>query len=398
MAERYLRSHFAPWECATGMHSAEEVFWGIEHFRDRALYGPALRRRDGAWWGALVRRCAREGFPSMHRRAITVRNTDMRVMPTHEPAFFDPREPGEGYPFDMFQNSALWANTPVLVSHASRDGAWYLVETAYAYGWVPVQDVALADGPFRRCFRTGAYVAILRDGTPVRDARGAVRFPSRVGMLFPVRERHGKGFLALAAAMDELFRAVPVEARIAEGDAEPFPVPMTGRKAAAVADALLGQPYGWGGLYHNRDCSALIRDYFTPFGLWLPRNSSQQAESGRAVTLAGMSPEEKERSIEEQGVPFYSMLWAPGHVMLYAGAPSGRALILHSMWGVATWDLLRGESRAVVGRSVITTLYPGAEMARGNVRTELIDRIERLVFPRGTGGFRCRPGRKEAGD
>ena len=45
------------------------------------------------------------------------------------------------------------------------------------------------------------------------------------------------------------------------------------------------QPYGYGGLYDNRDCSAMTRDLFAPFGLYLPRNSSEQARGGKVVPL-----------------------------------------------------------------------------------------------------------------
>lgn len=388
-ARRYLRKHFAPWRNETVMYTAGEVFWGIPHFRDKTLYGPNLRRRDRDWWQGLVRNCDREGYPSLHRRAVTVRNTDMRVMPTSAPAFLDPGKAGHGYPFDMLQNSAVWANTPVLVSHASRDGAWYLAATAYAYGWIPAGDLAFAGERFRRRFRNGSYAACLRDGFSMRDASGLVRFSSRVGMLFPVLASGEDEYRVLAATSDERRAAVTATVQIPAEVAGRFPVAMTGQNAAAVAGAMLGQPYGWGGLYHNRDCSALTRDYFTPFGVWLPRNSSQQAESGRAVPLAGMGRKEKERAINREGRSFLSLLWAPGHVMLYVGSREGCALIMHSMWGIRTWDLLRGEGRCVVGRCVISTLAPGEEMGRENVQAELIDRIEKLVFPEGTGPARC---------
>ena len=70
----------------------------------------------------------RNSYPSLARPAITVRNTACRVFPTARPFFLDPGRAGEGFPFDYFQNSALWAGTPLLVTHVSLDGAWFFVE------------------------------------------------------------------------------------------------------------------------------------------------------------------------------------------------------------------------------------------------------------------------------
>ena len=38
-------------------------------------------------------------------------------------------------------------------------------------------------------------------------------------------------------------------------------------------------------MYQERDCSSTLRDLFTPFGLWLPRNSGQQAGEGIYISL-----------------------------------------------------------------------------------------------------------------
>jgi cell wall-associated NlpC family hydrolase len=65
-----------------------------------------------------------------------------------------------------------------------------------------------------------------------------------------------------------------------------------------MANELIGEAYGWGGLYQNRDCSAMVRDMFSPFGIWLPRHSEDQArEGGEFIDLTTFSPEEKEKVI-----------------------------------------------------------------------------------------------------
>ena len=147
--------------------------------------------------------------------------------------------------------------------------------------------------------------------------------------------------------------------------------------AARIANELIGEPYGWGGLYGNRDCSAMTRDFFTVFGIWLPRHSADQVkETGFLVDLQGLSAMEKEKTIIAKGIPYLSLLWRKGHVMLYIGQKDGRALIFHNAWGVRTKDLQGREGRKIIGQAVITTLEPGKELR--NVDTDagsLLDHI-----------------------
>jgi hypothetical protein len=126
---------------------------------------------------------------------------------------------------------------------------------------------------------------------------------------------------------------------------------------------MIGEPYGWGGLYGNRDCSSMTRDFFAVFGIWLPRHSEDQVkEAGTYIDLQGLSPEQKEKMILEKGVPYLSLLWRKGHVMLYIGQKDGRALIFHNIWGIRTKDLQGREGRKIIGQAVITTLQPGQEL------------------------------------
>jgi hypothetical protein len=64
----------------------------------------------------------------------------------------------------------------------------------------------------------------------------------------------------------------------------------------------------------------------------------------------------------EKGIPYLSLLWRKGHVMLYIGEQNDRALIFHNVWGLKTIDLTGREGRKIIGKAVITTLYPGEEL------------------------------------
>ncbi|HEX9933657.1 MAG TPA: NlpC/P60 family protein, partial [bacterium] len=140
-------------------------------------------------------------------------------------------------------------------------------------------------------------------------------------------------------------------------------------------------PYGWGGMYQNRDCSATIRDLFIPFGILLPRNGNHQAEEGfGAVDLGMLDPAEKEKTVIQKGIPFLTLLWFKGHIMLYIGHERGRALAFHNLWGIRTRTRSGEEGRYIVGEAVVTTLSPGKGLRRADPDGDLLRRIQKMVF------------------
>jgi hypothetical protein len=100
---------------------------------------------------------------------------------------------------------------------------------------------------------------------------------------------------------------------------------------------------------------------FTPFGLWLPRNSASQARVGKYIPLQHLGQSQKEKLIIQKGIPYLTLLWKKGHIMLYIGAHQGKAIIFHNLWGIKTKNNGK-EGREIVGKSVITTIQPGKEL------------------------------------
>ncbi len=363
LAADYLTRYFAPWDGGKWVRPRADAFWIIDWLKGNQLFGENRLPLPPSFLENLVRQAAVETYPSLDLRGITIRDADVRALPTHRPGFRDFAIPGEGFPFDYFQNSALAANTPLRIRHRSLDGSWLYVEAGAVYGWLPADEVALVDDAFVHSFRAAAPLVLIRDAVPISDTAGIFRFTGRLGAVLPMAKAVPGGYRVLIAAADADRRAVLRKATLAAAAAAPFPLAGTPSNFAAVANRLLGQMYGWGGLYGDRDCSATLRDLFAVFGLYLPRNSARQAETGRAIPLDKLTPEEKERVILREAVPLRTLLWMNGHVMLYLGNYRGQAAVLHTFWGVRTRDDRGDEGRIIVGRTVITTLQPGRELA-----------------------------------
>lgn len=358
----FLAEHFGPWERTAPKHTAEEVFWGLKAFGDKTLYGENTLPRDPAWFEELRADSRVDQYPSLSRQAIAVVNTAMRVLPTDQPAFRDFDQAGEGYPFDYMQNSLVLTGTPLYASHLSADRAWVLVESRFAYGWVRATDIAWVDDPFISVFRTGTYAALTRDDVPVTDSTGAYRFTGHVGTILPVMDSGSgpNGLALLMPARTKLGRAVPAVAFIPAPFVRTMPIPATPNNFATIANTMLGRLYGWGGLYEDRDCSALTMDLMAAFGIYLPRNSTQQAREGMVIPLDSLGREQKTRMLTQYGTPFLTLVRKPGHIMVYIGHKDGKPVVMHAVWGLKT-DKGNRLGREVIGRTVITTLEPGAE-------------------------------------
>ncbi|WP_319582890.1 SH3 domain-containing protein [uncultured Pseudodesulfovibrio sp.] len=361
----FLARHFDPWERTRPEYPADKVFWGLEAFADTQAYGENLQPRDPGWLDAMAAASRVDAYPSLNRRAIALVNTAMRVLPTEKPAFGDPRRAGEGFPFDYLQNSLVLAGTPLYASHESADRAWVLVESRFAYGWVRRVDIAWVDDAFAKTFRSGRYVAVVKEGVPLEDTDGVFRFKGFIGTMLPVADdaqtAGDQRITVMLPASNAQGRAVVRYAHVASGDVLPAPLAPTPDNFAMLANRMLGEPYGWGGLYTDRDCSATLMDLMAGFGIFLPRNSSQQAKLGWVEPLDGEPDAAKKARLLENGVPFLTLVRKPGHIMLYIGSKDGEPMVLQTIWGLKT--KYRGvEGRKIIGQTVISTLEPGTNL------------------------------------
>jgi hypothetical protein len=378
--QRLLERFFAPWHLAKPSLSMEQAFGTVRAYASKPGYAENLQPYALDRWERVVALQNMAAYPSKGFAAIITRNTAMRVLPSLRPFFLDPTKPGEGFPFDYFQNSALWMGTPVYVCHESLDRAWLFVETAVVNGWVRSEDVAVADAAFCASYETRSMVALTLDDTPLLGAGGFLG-QTHIGAIFPLHGQTAQGLTVRVPVRSADGRAEVGLATLNPLQAAPMPLPLTSRAVAGLADAMSGQLYGWGGMFENRDCSSTLRDLFLPFGVWLPRNSGQQArEGGLLVPLEKMDASAKLAAIRARGVPFASFISLPGHIGLYLGTDGrGEPLMLHNIWGVRTILPDGGEGRAVVGRLVISTLHPGED--RPDVRRgAFLERVRGLTI------------------
>ena len=363
--EDYNIIYFSVWHQRQPFYALpERVTLDFIKFGINPGFGENKRRHSKDWVKKHKLNAALHNYPNASFAAITTRNTNLRSLPTQKPHFDSANGDSSSWPFDNLQRSSVPANTPIFVCHLSADKSWALVETSFTFGWIPAYDFARVDTGFIKTWETGRYAVIIRDQTSILDDGGSFILKSSLGHIFPLIQETAGSLEVLTAVADKNNNAVIKHGFVLMELSAVKPLSFTSANTIKIANELIGEPYGWGGLYGNRDCSSMTRDFFAPFGIWLPRHSEDQVkEVGSYVSLQGLDPEQKEKIILEKGVPYLSLLWRKGHVMLYIGQHNGRALIFHNLWGIKTKDIAGKEGRKIIGQAVITTLRPGAELS-----------------------------------
>jgi hypothetical protein len=376
----YKEAYYSVWAPEYVPETAAEVRWPFDVYTPEDAYGENLRPLPQSWFDAMLQEANWGRYGSVGKAAISLARLELRNFPTSKPLFHNPCEAGEGFPFDYLQNSSVFADEPLYLSHYSRSGAWAYVLTSYATGWVPSDKIALIDTRKRRAWQARPLLALLGEQMPMHTEKGDYLFKGDTGMLLPLYSTAVDGFFADAVIVQGVRKARVIRTPVPNASAAVAPMVFSRGNLGRVIDTVMQTKYGWGGRFGDRDCSSTLRDVFAPFGLWLPRNSYQQSNVGRVVSFEGMDDGEKLSKIKAEARPFETLLYLKGHILLYLGLYNGEPAVLHTIWGIKTVEGNGEFGRYIVGKTVISSLRFGRELEGYSEKYSLLHRIESMNF------------------
>jgi len=369
--DQYNEKYFEPWNLANMEITEGAKTWQFKYAKQKT-YTRDGRKIPKSWYTYAIANSNFSEYESLSKAGITLKHTNLKLYPSLKGIYYDPHKTGEGFPFDYNQNSAVYINTPIFVSHYSLDKKWVYVKTSFATGWIKVSDMAFVDQNFQNQFKNDKYAITVKDNLKLID-NGAYLSLVKMGTIFPIDPLTKEYIIA---KKDIRGYAYISHVQVDDIDIIAYkPIKFNAKNVAYISKQLVGEPYGWGGKLETRDCSALTRDFFAPFGIYLRRNSRQQAQDGEALSIRGLDAETKKETILANAKPFRSLLCVAGHIMLYLGEQRGEPIILHNYWGVR----LNDGSKRVMGRGIITTTKPGAERTDVRKRSMLINTLTGIV-------------------
>ena len=273
------------------------------------------------------------------RFGTVIRETQIRAFPTSDAAYTEPND----VEFDMNIESVLKVWEPLAFLHTSLNGEWELVQSSTCLGWVRTEDTAITN-------KTRLRKLLERDFITVTANRITTDVDHSNPSLSPITLTMGT-YLPLADKVDtisdittqysytvilperdsdgnlvEKISRIPFNADVQHGY-----LPYTQKNIIKQAFKLLGERYGWGGLWNARDCSSFVKDIYSTFGIQLPRNSANQARiPSLHFDVSDLNAKDKTSLIMEQ--PVGTLLRKKGHIMLYLGHYNRKPYVIHNAY------------------------------------------------------------------
>ena len=338
-------------------------------FKSRTLFTEKGWQVGGSFFREMEKAMDLDRLPEAipPRFGIISKYTHQRVFPTKTKIY---AKRGD-IDFDELQNSALDMGTPVVIANESGDGKWFYVIDEMSEGWIEKTNVALVSAEEMELFLNPERFVVVtapKAGIYINEGMTDYHEYARTGVCLPLKESTSSNAVEVVIPLRDKTGASSLgRGFIRKADVHVDYLPYTPRTIIEGAFALLNEPYGWGGMYGEQDCSRYIQEVFATVGIHFPRNSSKQAQVGTLLAEFDdkTKKEEKERAIIEKASGGTSLLYMRGHIMIYLGSTAGKAYAIHDTWGYRqnTW---RGDIVRVIDRVAVTDLYLGEGSKRGN--------------------------------
>lgn len=356
--KQYEKHYFKIWNIDTPPEKLTNIQWPFYAYTAKNSYGENLQLLDKKFFDEMYENSNFGAYATVNQNAITLKHANLRVFPTQRPLLKDPSLAGEGFPFDYMQNSSIEANEPLFISHYSKNKEWVYVFSNFASGWLEARDIVFLNQKYTDLWQKAEQVFMTKDDVPMFDSDGNFLFNSKIGMMFSLIKEDNNSYTVLTISNYKNSKPLFLQSVIAKDIAHKGILVLGKDNLEKIMNGVFHTNYGWGGMYNQRDCSSTMRDMFTPFGIWLPRNSYQQSRIGEVLSLENLSDEEKIKLIKEKAVPFQTLLYKKGHIVLYVGTYNDEVIIFHNMWGIKSKK--EGvEGRIVIGKTVLSTLKVG---------------------------------------
>jgi len=358
---RYEQQYFKIWNQTNPQELKGKLKWAFRAYNTRNSYGENLQAIKQSFFDEMLNNANYEKFSTINKKAVTLRELNIRAYPTGRPLLMNPKLAGEGFPFDYLQNSTIHANKPIVVTHYSKDKAWVHIQSSFTFGWVKANEIVFIKDKYAKLWQQAQQVFLTKDDVPIYSKSGNYLFNSKLGMMLALVDEDSKNYTVLVVASSKTSQPYFTTAKISKNVAHKNILLFTKKNVSNILTELLKSNYGWGGMYGQRDCSSTLRDFFAPFGIWLPRNSYQQSKVGFVTSLKNLSNKEKIVTIKENAIPFRTLLYKKGHIVLYTGIHNNHITIFQNMWGIKTKKNNK-EGRYIIGRTLFSNLDFGKEL------------------------------------
>ncbi len=407
-ASTFKAKFFYAWHFKGKKPDEKAVFWAFDGYLSNDYYFFNKQKIPLNFFKKAIANANTQAFFTLKQKAIITQNTFLKNLPVQTAILKDPFKQSEGVPFDYALDSVLNFASPVLISHFTLDKHYAFVLSEVGWGFVNASHLQRLTNSAAQSYENSNFITPLRERMGVYDERGDFVFEARIGAIYPY-ETFANG--VYYGRVGDISYQIPLNSGVSSENSKQnglqnsvllngaflngtqkslqnstlnetasenvaeFPLSWENSNAKRLIKELLNRPYGWGGYDFERDCSALIRDFYAAFGLYLPRNSlAQSAAFGERFDISHLNNAQKARFIARYAKPYETLLYLKGHIMLFVGVVGKENAAFHAAWGVRTKD----EGRLLIAKSAFTRLDIGKHDERVSKEDLLISRLESI--------------------
>ena len=370
----FEKQYFSVWNSPTTLGDKDSIQWAFNIFKYGKSYSENLQLHKQEFFDDMKSNANFENYLKLNKRAVALKELNIRAFPSNRPLLRDPQKAGEGFPFDYLQNSTIHANKPLLATHYSKDKEWVHVFSSFAYGWVKVNEITFLEKRHTDLWQKAEQILVTKENEPIYSSQGNFLFKSKIGMMFALIDEDDSTYTVLTVSSYKNTQPLFLKSKISKRSAHKGLLSFSTKNMNKIVDEMLASNYGWGGMYGQRDCSSTLRDLYMPFGIWLPRNSYQQSKVGNVLSLKELSDEEKISTIKEKAIPFKTLLYKKGHIVLYVGTFNDEIVVFQNTWGIRTKK--NGvDGRFIIGKTIFSTLNVGNNLKNYDKESGLLQNL-----------------------
>lgn len=324
-----------------------------------------------AYLDALLDNANADGIPDALsiRYGYSVARASLRSLPTNDFA----GESESDLFYDKLVQSECMPFLPVMVVHESKDGEWYFVWFYGFGGWVEKNKIALCPSRGDWLARQEEEDFLLVTGRELRlnvdrgnEELSGLVLPMGTRMpLLPVEETpesvSGRAtFNSYAVKLPVRGGDGMIEDRVAlvpmSTDVHIGYLDYTSRNVLTQAFKLLGDRYGWAGLDLSNDCSGVVREIWLCFGIEMDRTAGPQSRTTLATIIDVENTATEEKMTALAGLTPGSLVYFPGHIMIWLGMRDNIPYVISSVGSFATETMETGTVLSVNSMTVNSLL------------------------------------------
>jgi len=363
----YKKQFFKAWHSSFKNLESENLFWSFKLYLnpENFYYFYNKQAINKTWFEKQIANANTEKLGTINQKALVIKNSLLKNFPTKTAILKDPFKQGEGIPFDYANDSILNIGSAVLISHFSKDKQWAFVMSESGVGFVESENLEPFTKQRTEIYENLNFITPLEEKMPVFTQDGKFFFETRIGSIYPYYKSDEKFYYGKIGKK---------KYKISKSKAAKFPLEFNDKNLKHQLAQVLNLPYGWGGYDFQRDCSLLMREIFSSFAIYMPRNSKAQNEAFVHFDVSFMTNLQKQEFLKLFGKPYLTLLYLKGHIMLYAGSFENQNVAIHSIWGLRKNE----DDRLLIAQSAITRL----DIGKGLISDEnlLLSKILEISF------------------